>query len=97
MASMTEILFHYESGFVLDTLCRLFRSHLFPCNSNVESFICFLPLFKFCLLLELTLKLTLQKSTVHAWLFNKTEATTVNKQQQIEIKVETFIVQFTIN
>lgn len=41
-------------------------------------------------------KLTLQKSTVQAWPFNKTEAT-VESRQQSEIKTKAFIAKFTIN
>lgn len=35
MASMSEILSHYEFGFVLDTFCQWLHIHLFLCNSKL--------------------------------------------------------------
>lgn len=46
--------------------------------------------------MDLTFQLTLQNSTVQAWIFNKTEATACSKQES-KIKTEVFIEKFTIN
>lgn len=84
MALMPEILFRYVCGSELDTLCRLFRNHWLPCNSTLSHF----HEKRFASLL--TIKLTLQKSTVHAWLFNKAATAAENKQNR-RITIEVFI------
>lgn len=161
--SMSEISFHYESGFAPDTLCRLSHNRWSPCNSELSHlFVClacsmiaewfvtkgritrqvrnwkyfieperrlssqtfwssrdnlFRHLFRHLFPLDSTLRyspprfltfislkhrfdltiiLTLQKSTVHAWLFNNAALATESSPKR-EINSEAFIGEFTIN
>lgn len=72
-------------------LCRVFRNRSIPCNSFMSLLLTSSLIKK---TVEIQFKLTLQKSTVHALLFNKTEATAGSKQR-IEIKTEVSITRFT--